>query len=257
PQEHRDEDHREQRVRAQLLRDRRAARGSGIYRQVPLCGARRSRPERHGGGSRQRVFVPQGTRKGPVRLHAAGRLRRHGEGLRHPRGESRGTCGRAADLRPAAGETGLLVEPQDGVPRGLYRYAHRAGQGVLLAHQLRFLYDSRFRNKTMRLVSTLLLPLLALTCLSEGVAQTKGDFIVYAGAYTRPNKSKGIYAWRFQAATGKLTPIGLVGETASPSFLAVHPNHKFLYAVNEVSDYKGTKAGSVSSFALDAQTGML
>ena len=96
----------------------------------------------------------------------------------------------------------------------------------------------------MKLVTRLLLAFLALSALPV-VAQNKGEFITYVGTYTRPNKSKGIYAWRFNAATGKLTPIGLVGETASPSFLAVHPNRKFLYAVNEVGNYKGAKAGSV------------
>jgi 6-phosphogluconolactonase len=109
----------------------------------------------------------------------------------------------------------------------------------------------------MRTVSKLLLFLAALAALPAGVAQTKGDYIVYGGTYTRPNKSKGIYAWRFTPATGKVTSIGLVGETASPSFLAIHPNRKFLYAVNEISTYKGEKAGSVSSFAIDAKTGML
>ena len=109
----------------------------------------------------------------------------------------------------------------------------------------------------MRLVSKLLFSVLALASVPAGVAQSKGDFIVYAGTYTRPNKSKGIYAWRFNSATGKLTSVGLVGETASPSFLAIHPNHKFLYAVNEVSNYGGKKAGSVSAFAIDAKTGML
>ena len=103
----------------------------------------------------------------------------------------------------------------------------------------------------------LLFSILALSAVPAGFAQSKSDFIVYAGTYTRPNKSKGIYAWRFQAATGKLTPIGLAGETASPSFLAIHPNHKFLYAVNEISNYKGEKAGSVSAFAIDAKSGML
>jgi 6-phosphogluconolactonase len=109
----------------------------------------------------------------------------------------------------------------------------------------------------MRLVSRLLFFVLALSAMPAGVAQSKGELIVYGGTYTRPNKSKGIYAWRFQPATGKLTSIGLVGETASPSFLAVHPNKKFLYAVNEISNYKGEKAGSVSAFAIDAKTGML
>ncbi|MCW5968726.1 MAG: lactonase family protein [Blastocatellales bacterium] len=74
------------------------------------------------------------------------------------------------------------------------------------------------------------------------------EWIVYAGAYTRRN-SKGIYAYRF--AAGLLTPIGLAAETRNPSFLAVHPNQRFLYAVGEDS------AGSVSSFSIDRKTGML
>jgi 6-phosphogluconolactonase len=114
----------------------------------------------------------------------------------------------------------------------------------------------------MRLISKLFLSAAALACLlPSGFAQpakaAKGEYIAYVGTYTRPNKSKGIYAWRFQPATGKLTPIGLVGETTSPSFLAIHPNHKFLYAVNEISNYEGKRAGSVSSFAMDTKTGQL
>jgi 6-phosphogluconolactonase len=114
----------------------------------------------------------------------------------------------------------------------------------------------------MKLISKLFLSAAALACiLPSGIAQpakaAKGEYIAYVGTYTRPNKSKGIYAWRFQPATGKLTPIGLVAETTSPSFLAIHPNRKFLYAVNEISNYEGKKAGSVSSFAMDAKTGQL
>jgi len=97
--------------------------------------------------------------------------------------------------------------------------------------------------------------------LTGGAAQTarapKGEYIAYVGTYTQPNKSKGIYAWRFRPDGGKLTAIGLVGETPSPSFLAVHPNHKFLYAVNEISSYEGKRAGSVTAFAIDAGSGQL
>jgi 6-phosphogluconolactonase (cycloisomerase 2 family) len=42
---------------------------------------------------------------------------------------------------------------------------------------------------------------------------------VYIGTYTRGDR-KGIYAYRFHPADGKLTPIGLVAETANPWFLA-------------------------------------
>jgi 6-phosphogluconolactonase len=86
---------------------------------------------------------------------------------------------------------------------------------------------------------------------------TKGDYLAYVGTYTKPNQSKGIYAWRFSPSTGKMTSVGLVAETASPSFLALHPSRKFLYAVNELSTFQGQKAGAVSAFSIDAATGQL
>jgi len=84
------------------------------------------------------------------------------------------------------------------------------------------------------------------------------EYLVYLGTYTRPAASKGIYAYRFQPATGKLTPIGLAGETQNPSFLVPHPNGRFLYAANEreEGDGQGTN-NSVSAFAIDQRTGKL
>lgn len=82
---------------------------------------------------------------------------------------------------------------------------------------------------------------------------------MYVGTYTRP-PSKGIYAYRFNATTAAVTPLGeagLAAETDNPSFLAVHPNQRFLYAVNEISKYEGQNAGSVSAFAIDRATGTL
>jgi 6-phosphogluconolactonase len=84
----------------------------------------------------------------------------------------------------------------------------------------------------------------------------KGDYVAYIGTYTGKN-SKGIYAFQFDASTGKLTPLGLAVETVSPSYLAIHPNHQFLYAVNEMGDFGGQKAGAVSSFSIDRGTGKL
>lgn len=76
------------------------------------------------------------------------------------------------------------------------------------------------------------------------------DLTMYVGTYTR-GKSKGIYAWRFHEPDGKLTPLGLAAETSNPSFLAIHPNHRFLYAVNENSQ------GMVSAFSIDRGSGKL
>ncbi|HTX33364.1 MAG TPA: lactonase family protein [Bryobacteraceae bacterium] len=84
----------------------------------------------------------------------------------------------------------------------------------------------------------------------------KGDYFMYVGTYTR-HQSKGIYAWRFHAADGSVQPIGLVAETSNPSFLALAPNGRFLYAANEDSRYQGQPTGTVSAFAIDTATGKL
>jgi len=85
----------------------------------------------------------------------------------------------------------------------------------------------------------------------------KKNFLAYVGTYTGKTGSKGVYAYRFDSATGKLTSVGLAAESVNPAFLAVHPSGKYLYAVNEVSDFAGTKDGSVSAFAVDGNSGKL
>ena len=82
--------------------------------------------------------------------------------------------------------------------------------------------------------------------------------LVFIGTYTGgTTNSKGIYAFRFDETTGALTPLGLKAETRSPSFLAASPDGRVLYAVNEIGDYNGAKAGSLSSYTVDPKTGTL
>ncbi|MGK5742441.1 lactonase family protein [Micromonospora sp. URMC 103] len=68
--------------------------------------------------------------------------------------------------------------------------------------------------------------------------------VVHIGCYTAESggRGTGIVAARRDAATGALTPLGVVASTASPSFLARHPRLPVLYAVNELP------AGEVSAF---------
>src|SRR5438034_11815282 len=100
--------------------------------------------------------------------------------------------------------------------------------------------------------------LLLLACPSRRAqkARTQARYLVYIGTYTT-TRSKGIYAYRFDADSGRLTSLGLVAETVNPSFLAVDPSRRFLYAVNEISNYAGGKGGGVSAFAIDRATGKL
>jgi 6-phosphogluconolactonase len=105
--------------------------------------------------------------------------------------------------------------------------------------------------------SIALLLLLLVATHSFGGAKA-GKYLFYVGTYTEEgSKSKGIYAYRYDANTGQITPLGLAAETTNPSFVAPHPNGKFLYAVNEVGKYQGANSGGVSAFAIDAATGKL
>jgi 6-phosphogluconolactonase len=84
----------------------------------------------------------------------------------------------------------------------------------------------------------------------------EGSMKVYFGTYTGA-KSKGIYVARFDPATGGLTTPELAATTTSPSFLALHPSGRFLYAVGETSNLGGKRVGVVTAFSIDAQTGKL
>ena len=88
-----------------------------------------------------------------------------------------------------------------------------------------------------------------------GIPPSK-QFLVYFGTYTGTN-SKGIYVSRFDAASGELSAPALAAESVNPSFLAIAPDHRFLFAVNETESFAGKPGGSVTSFKLDARTGKL
>ncbi len=82
---------------------------------------------------------------------------------------------------------------------------------------------------------------------------------VYVGTYTRKG-SEGIYTFELDPQTGKATPPQLAAKLVNPSFVAISPSGKFLYAVNEVSNFPGAngkKAGGVTSFSMDAKSGKL
>lgn len=72
---------------------------------------------------------------------------------------------------------------------------------------------------------------------------------VFIGTYTS-GESKGIYSCRFDNTTGGLSDLRLAAETPDPSFLALHPNGKFLYAVNETQEYNGQKSGAITAYEI-------
>ena len=109
-----------------------------------------------------------------------------------------------------------------------------------------------------RLLRASLLSLAFLISLTLTTTAQSGQYLLYVGTYTQDkSSSKGIYAYRYDAASQELTSLGLAAETTNPSWVAIHPNGRYLYAVNEIQNYKGPNSGGVSAFSIDRSTGKL
>jgi 6-phosphogluconolactonase len=88
------------------------------------------------------------------------------------------------------------------------------------------------------------------------------NYLMYVGTYTQESpppahREEGIFVFRFDAETGALERLSAAGGTLNPSFLALHPNGRFLYAVSEIRDYQGKESGAVHAYARDPATGAL
>jgi 6-phosphogluconolactonase len=82
----------------------------------------------------------------------------------------------------------------------------------------------------------------------------------YVGSYTGASKpaghGEGITLLRMEPGTGALTQVKTFAGP-SPTWLSFGPKHEFLYAANEIEEFNGAKAGSVSAHAIDRTTGEL
>lgn len=88
------------------------------------------------------------------------------------------------------------------------------------------------------------------------------NILTYIGTYTRnmpfvEAQSEGIYVYRLNTETGELTHQSTVPGLENPSFLAISPSRKYLYAVSEMAEKDGKKTGGVTAFSRDMQTGDL
>jgi 6-phosphogluconolactonase len=71
--------------------------------------------------------------------------------------------------------------------------------------------------------------------------------LLFVGTQTDDEKSPGIYWYEMNPFTGALTYISVSPKTVNPTYLAIHPNHQWLYAVNETGD------GKLSAFRIDME----
>jgi 6-phosphogluconolactonase len=86
-------------------------------------------------------------------------------------------------------------------------------------------------------------------CFSLKAQKNPGNFYLLVGTYTT-GKSDGIYVYDFDSRTGDATQVNHV-KTSNPSYLAISPNEKFVYAVNE------NAPGAITAFSFDKKDGSL
>lgn len=116
----------------------------------------------------------------------------------------------------------------------------------------------RTRNP-LRLIRSTFIYCLVLTLVAglvSSAAARPDPMLVYFGTYTGAN-SKGIYVSHFDSKAGTLSEPELAAETPQPSFLASPAHGRFLYAVNETTEFEGNAAGSVSAFSIERPSGKL
>jgi 6-phosphogluconolactonase len=91
---------------------------------------------------------------------------------------------------------------------------------------------------------------------------TSNKVLVFVGTYTQtgtvlPERPEGIFVFRLNLLNGKMDPIQAVTGISNPSYLSLTPDHRFLYVVNEVEEFKGQAGGGISAFSVDPESGRL
>src|SRR4051812_1876890 len=75
---------------------------------------------------------------------------------------------------------------------------------------------------------------------------------LYAGSYAAADQP-GIYSFAFDAASGELIQRAAFAGIANPSFIAVHPNGRWLFAVSETSEPQDGAPGAVWALRLSPE----
>ncbi|MCU0913882.1 MAG: lactonase family protein [Planctomycetes bacterium] len=95
-----------------------------------------------------------------------------------------------------------------------------------------------------------LIAMLCLNCLS---AAQPADVLVYVGTYTSKGGSEGVYVYRLDPATGGLKHVSTAPRLNNPSFVAIDPKGRCVYAVRE----GGGPGGAIVALARNPATNEL
>ena len=92
--------------------------------------------------------------------------------------------------------------------------------------------------------------------------QPHHEYTVYVGTYTRSEphvvgQADGIYVYRLNGESGEMRQVSAMAGIENPSFLALDPQRRYLYATSEIGDYEGQATGAVYAYAIDPDDGSL
>jgi 6-phosphogluconolactonase len=79
--------------------------------------------------------------------------------------------------------------------------------------------------------------------------------LVFISAFASGEKS-AIHAFQFDNVTGALHPLQRTTDLQNPFFLALSPDHRFLYSVDS-EKFGGNKEAFVAAYAIESRTGQL
>jgi len=94
----------------------------------------------------------------------------------------------------------------------------------------------------------------------------KETYQLFVGTYSRPirfgtgeileGRGKGIHRYTFDAKTGTLYESTAPAPAENPSYLALSFDKQYLYAVNELKEYKSKAGGAVSAYRIESDGGL-
>ncbi len=93
-----------------------------------------------------------------------------------------------------------------------------------------------------------------LAFLMSTFATARADKLPLYIGHSTDTAEQGIALALFDTHSGALSTPVTVAATPNPTFLAIHPNGKILYAVNEGGAIAGQNIGGLSAFTIDAKT---
>jgi len=92
--------------------------------------------------------------------------------------------------------------------------------------------------------------------LASATRAAEGRERVYFGTYGQV-ANEGVFVAELDLASGNVSEPRLAGRAVNASFVALHPDHRHLYAVAEVSSLGGRRSGGVVAFSIVPETGVL